>query len=273
MNYLDILADSLRYAPKRLLLSGGIGDFLVIESFCTDQNWEPVKTFINGSSAPLQVEQLLQTIPTFAPETTIFIEREPIPKRRYDGLAYRLRASRVPGIDHYNFWIFRSQVKRRKRHYRGSSFLTRDLGCTTSQFKLPKEYVVIFPTTNNHSKRHIRNFQPNDWIATKNILANYGLPGVVLGHQQQVEDKQLINLTGATSLLESIMILREAVGYIGIDSFLSVLAAKKFKEILAIKAINSHAYVCKEVYFAGAMIPYRKFLFRTIAKAFQSPLL
>ena len=59
-----------------------------------------------------------------------------------------------------------------------------------------------------------------------------------------------INLSGKTSIEESIEILKACNGYIGIDSFLSVFATKIFdKNNVIIKCYNKHGDIWKNVYW------------------------
>jgi ADP-heptose:LPS heptosyltransferase len=60
----------------------------------------------------------------------------------------------------------------------------------------------------------------------------------------------LINLNQQTDLIVSIEILKGAKGYIGVDSCLSVLAAKLFDEHLFVKSTDRHLLRWKHVYYA-----------------------
>jgi hypothetical protein len=130
--------------------------------------------------------------------------------------------------------------------YVGSSFLKYKL-CDLN-FNLPKDYIVCFPITNTFGTPSERNFSYEDYL-----YLEHDIPVVVLGRFNEWIDfsPNVINLNKQTSVLESIEILKGASGYIGVDSFLSVLAAKLFKtgEML-IKSINPHCYRHKSTYYA-----------------------
>ena len=111
-------------------------------------------------------------------------------------------------------------------------------------------YFVIVPFTTSLSA-NIRNFNYNDFEKTIKYLECNKKIGIILGKKEDYEkelqnfnNKLIINLINKTSLKESIEILLCAIGYIGIDSFLSVIASKYIrKENLFIKRINENSII------------------------------
>jgi hypothetical protein len=128
-----------------------------------------------------------------------------------------------------------------KLKYNGSSFLKYNLS-NIKKFNLPKKYIVILPFSTD-KRMHGRDFDEQDWINTFNFLREKNIKGVVINSGSDIvpESSLLINLTNLTKIEEAVEILKAAEGFIGIDSWLSILAAKIFNEpFLHIKSINPH---------------------------------
>jgi ADP-heptose:LPS heptosyltransferase len=140
--------------------------------------------------------------------------------------------------------------------YTDSSFLKHTL-CDVSKFVLPENYALICPYSND--KRIIgRDFDEQDWSGCTAILKRLGLDGVVINDNDEFVPEGLTNLSCQTSILESVEILKKSKAYIGVDSCLSVLAAKLFKQPnLLIKCKNQQCYDNAMCYFA----PHNEFSF------------
>ena len=141
--------------------------------------------------------------------------------------------------------------KLRNSHYFGSSFLKHKM-CDIDAFDLPKSYFVICPYSTDKREK-ARDFSNRDWAATFSILSNIKSKGVILntGNDKCPMSDSLINLTNKTTIKEAIEILKGADGYVGVDSSLSVLAAKLFNyPNLLIKSTNKHLINWKDIYYA-----------------------
>jgi hypothetical protein len=137
------------------------------------------------------------------------------------------------------------------------------------KFNLPDNFVLICPYTQDNRVNCIlcdrmhtetnnciatRNFTINDYYNTESILKKNKMIGVIVTDvESTLPDKikdSFINLSGKTSIEESIEILKLSSGYIGIDSFLSVFATKIFtNNNVIIKCYNKHAYEWKNIYW------------------------
>ncbi len=139
--------------------------------------------------------------------------------------------------------------KLKPEDYNGSSFLKNTL-CNLD-VSLPELFFVICPY--GTGKHENRNFNPQDWSIVVDFLKKRNLTGIILNDRIQsvaIHDN-LVDLSGKTSLLEAIEILKRAAGYIGVDSSLSVLAAKLFAtENIVIKTTNMHVTQWQRVYYA-----------------------
>lgn len=137
-------------------------------------------------------------------------------------------------------------------------------------FNLPDNFVLVCPYTQDnrldcilcnrcHAELHnciaTRNFTINDYYITEKILKKNNTFGVIVSKAQYINlpDKikdSFIDLSGKTSIEESIEILKLSSGYIGIDSFLSVFATKIFtNNSVIIKCYNKHGYEWKDIYW------------------------
>jgi hypothetical protein len=134
--------------------------------------------------------------------------------------------------------------------YRGSSFLAHRLADPPPA---PCPYAVIVPRSRGFGRWSGRDFDAGDWKRALGFLDAHDLAGLVLteGAEAIPASPRLVNLQGKTTLAESIELLKGATAYLGIDSCLSVLAAKLLPaERLAVKSTNNHAYQWARTYYA-----------------------
>ena len=137
------------------------------------------------------------------------------------------------------------------------------------KFNLPENIMLICPYTQDNrvqcilcDKMHTetnnciatRNFTIKDYYNTESILKSNKMIGVIVTDVESILPDEIkdsfINLSGKTSIEESIEILKACHGYIGIDSFLSIIATKIFdNNNVIIKCYNKHAYNWKDIYW------------------------
>lgn len=123
---------------------------------------------------------------------------------------------------------------------------------TLGEIPKPLSYIIVCPYTINDRRDSGRDFTAHDWEFLTNYLTKRKCFAVILniGDDPIPEHPLIINLANQTSFLESIEVLKRAKGYIGIDSSLSVLAAKLFNHPdLMIKSNNNHCYMWAGVYY------------------------
>jgi ADP-heptose:LPS heptosyltransferase len=111
---------------------------------------------------------------------------------------------------------------------------------------------VLCPfSTDKRSKE--RDFNAEDWNQTLKFLEQKDIKGVVINSGNDIVPKNsyLIDLSNLTKIEEAVEIVKAAKGYLGIDSWLSVLAAKVFNSLsLQIKSVNSHCLNNAAFYYA-----------------------
>lgn len=115
-----------------------------------------------------------------------------------------------------------------------------------NKFNLPEKYCVLFSKSTPN-----RYLDDNDKENASNILnLNLSMQGVLL-HEEIIDDynHNIINLTGQTTIEETIEIIKNASAYIGIDSYIAFLASQLLPENkLAIKA-NADEKLLKYFYY------------------------
>jgi ADP-heptose:LPS heptosyltransferase len=156
------------------------------------------------------------------------------------------------------------QIKHGALKYNNSSLINNKL-CSIDHLPLPVHYCVISPYSSDKRIR-TRDFTDDDWAATIYYLIKRNMTAVVLnsGNEYVPNNPCLINLSGKTSFVEAVEVMKKASGYIGIDSSMSVLAAKLFEyPNFMVKSQNDHCYSNKQIYYA----PQTKFNFLNTAIA------
>lgn len=121
----------------------------------------------------------------------------------------------------------------------------------TISVELPKNFIVIVPDSEH--KFVNRDFSKSDWGQTLAYLKKKDITGVILrksGTQAIPKTPYLLDLTGQTTFLETMEIMKKASGYIGIDSCLSVIASKLPYKVMKVKTINKHLLSWQQIYYA-----------------------
>lgn len=254
----------LREAPQRrnsVFLTGGIGDIFAVESFLTDVERESLVGIYYATSKQKMIEELWRSLPNY-PNLKVhsnvwsdfsafwcfcslgdcckFLKNKNV---KEDPNLSRVRdLSIIP---------FFERVKRGQFKYNNSSFLIHKL-CDVNHLQLPERYVAVCPYSSD-KRLAGRDFSSHDWSECLAHLKQLGVVGVVLnqGDDAVPVSEQLVDMTNKTTIVEAVEVLKGAEGYVGIDSSLSVLAAKLFKyPRLMIKSINNHCYQNISCYYA-----------------------
>lgn len=274
------------------IINGAIGDFLLFDSLLTNQIRKRIKKIIIWNPFhPINpkgklIEKMIKSNFDYNPKTEIKIINYP---KLNGGInpANNLRFSHDMGwlnstlnsiiksekLDHSKTFIQHRMFLESTKNYKSldyfkkmvkdskaeSSYITRRL--TNSIFKhdfMREKYCVIVPYTSPE-----RTFKPWDLSQTLKILNEVlKMPGIVLtGHKINIENKNIINLAQKTTINESIEITKNAAAYIGIDSFLSIIATECIPEnYIAVKAeffgINHPYFYNKIKYIKKIMYPF-----------------
>jgi len=243
-----------------VFLTGGIGDVIAVESFLSDWDRENIRTIFYATKKHQYIIDLFGSLNNFKKLKNHIVAWEDFSKflcffsledfliktkSNQKKIPIAIKKSRDLSIAK----IF-NEIKKNKLKYNQSSFLKYKLA-SIEKINLPDDFYVILPYTTD--KRIDRDFSNSDWNECIQILRNRNKIGVVLNSEYDKVPKEdcLLNLSGKTNIIESIEILKLSSGFMGIDSWLSVLASKLFEDDdIQIKSINQHCLSNAYCYYA-----------------------
>lgn len=244
-----------------IFLTGGIGDVLAIESFLNDTDRQNVDTIFYATNKRLYIQEIFTSLTNFpnlknhvnlwddfSKFWCFYSLEDYIRKARDWDVCFdkNVRLSKDLSISK----VF-DEIKKGNIKYTYSSVLQQKLA-DSSKFNLPESFVVILPCSTDKRIKQ-RDFNSFDWQETLKILRKNNLHGIILNTEMEEvpANDLLIDLSQKTTIAESIEILKSAKGYLGIDSWMSVLAAKLFETPnIQIKSHNSHCYDNAMCYYA-----------------------
>lgn len=234
---------------NKVLITGGIGDWFTIQSFL------PLKTEIKKIYfATRAFDILCPYISFFYPKVEMIslwndwrIRDCWYQKAEFDDIPEDWEE-----VKDLSILRFFPEVRQGIWKYQGLKLLD-----TNINFDLPEKFITVVPDSGN--KYGDRDFNENDWKELINFLNKNDLFGVVLRKSRNPIKKhdKIIDLSNITDLKESLAIMQKSIGYVGIDSCLSVIATKLDYKILIIKTNNKHLMDYKDVYY----IPKKEFSF------------
>lgn len=243
---------------RLIVLTGGIGDVLALESFMSDDHRKSIKKIYYATRAADQCKeifaQLSKTFPSLEKQESVWTDFS-------QKFAFYSKAEVSEHLDNppedwhlaidWSIYHKFCQIEENRFKYSGSSVLKTKMA-DISQMKLPKNYLVICPYSGNNPDMRDRNFTDADWQEVERYLYEHNLRAVIIGQGDfdKPKSKYLVDLTNKTSLPQAIEVLKKAKGYVGIDSCLSVLAAKLFDEHLFVRSSNEHLLNWKHIYYA-----------------------
>jgi ADP-heptose:LPS heptosyltransferase len=236
-----------------ILVTGGIGDFIALESHMNNDLRKRIKRIYLATRADQTIEQLARPIFNEADIVKIFSDYTKMTFYQKTEVAAHLKAIKCPfpsdwrSVEDWSILVKFDEINRGKYRYHGTKIFDHINDCFDWD-----NYIVVCPMTNTERDTG-RDFDQKDWQDTINRLEITNKTGIVIaGERVEVPNHhKLINLSGQTSLFESIGILKKATGYIGIDSFLSILAAQRFNPPnILVKSINPHLYKYSNIYYA-----------------------
>lgn len=201
------------------LVCNGLGDWFVIDSLLTETEKKALSVvWLAGQSAlfvrdainlayPRVKVQLLDHLNTYGSATNVQRRFPHVPK---------------DAIDLSIHTVFPSL-----RDFQGSSYervvMERD------RYELPEKYYAI--QDRSCYKNEKRNYTKDDWKRAKEFLYQQQAQGVLLYHEKiEKIPEGIIDWTGST-LQNSIAVIKYSQGFIGVDSSMSILAAKLNKQV------------------------------------------
>lgn len=246
---------------RAILFTGGIGDVFTLEAMFTPEFRGELETIYYACPNWRKIKEMFDSLPNF-PRLKSHIALRSGQKVYYERAGVEKALGPIPA-DVEDWSILPIFPKRLP--YLGSSFLVHRIAKPTP---IDGPYVVVVPRSRGFGGWDDRDFNERDWRTCTDFLERRNLRGAVLvSSREPIPDHpRLIDMQGKTSLAESVELLKSAAGYMGIDSCLSVLAAKLFPaQRLSIKSVNMHASQWATAYYA----PWTTFDF--VAPRLQEP--
>ncbi len=233
-------------AGEAILITGGIGDFIAVEGQLSPEERERVGVVYYAAPAAAEIETLFRALPNYPRLTrhvtlptggTVLYERAEV-----EAVVGQVLPERVQDLS----------IRKRfplLRPYVGSSLLLTALAAVDVP---DRPYVVVVPHSTWFSPAG-RSFDDGDWGRLFQALESHDLAGVVLCRDRVAipSHPRLIDRQGELTILQSVEVLKRAAGYMGIDSWASVLAAKLFPACrMSVKNTWAHGFENRYSYWA-----------------------
>lgn len=251
----------------KVLITGGIGDFIATESHWQQKFRDQITHITLGCLHNKEIQNLLLLCKPSFPNleyVDFFYNEFPPPSKVHEKmpnitniLINKIRELTAQGILDYSLTNSFERICTERETYVGSSLLKNQL-CSIEEFNLPDRYYFICP--HSLKARSERQFCDKDWRTTLTLLKYNNVAGVVVTQDVLAVpyDDNLIVLRNKTTIAEACEMIKKAKGFIGIDSFSATLAAQLDLETYLVKSVNSRTYAWKKnIYFA----PHKTFNF------------
>lgn len=256
---------------RSILITGGIGDFIALEPYILSQRTGISQIYLatRGSG------EIAEIVRKAYPEVTLKNVVPNFPRHKYSFISYeecfaymREKKIRIPSDfttsqDCSILKIF-PQIEKNGLEHMTSRLLLNEF-TNIKNFCLPEKYVAMVSASLRdaiHASRG-RNLLPHE---ITNIKSRLTLPIVCIYCECKQRDPDIIHLP-KTNIFESIEILKNSCGYVGIDSWLSVVAGWIFDEKkMVVKCINEHGIRNKNCYWPKLRNP--SFLYENLGDSF-----
>ena len=248
-----------------ILFTGGIGDVIALASYMPLEYRQSIKSVYWAAFRGSTLRPLFSGLPDFQKARHVVLKHD-----WSDGPLYNLSqvetatGKSLVNVEDWSIEAKFPEIAKGLWSYQGCPFLAAPLADPVPE--LPDRYIVIQGATSQNAEdfQTLRNLAPFEWRAIDRDLERQGLVGVVLdvaGPPLPLRSPRLLDMRGLT-LASSIDVLKDerCCGYWGIDSFLAILATRRFPdrpEALRIRAKNRHYHMWKWIYAA----PYTYFPF------------
>lgn len=236
-----------------VLFTGGVGDFIAVESFISDVERNLVGQVFLATRAHREIRSLIERGAVFPSAPRIVSLHDDWSdvfctyswdhfKTLVTQEGWDVNVATVPPLLDYSIVYAFDQIASGKRTYRFSNLLSRRLA-DVSGFGLPEDYAVIHPYSSNDRRGGSRDCTPGEWDAIIDHLRRSRRVGVVLLNSEDYvpDDPYLVNLANKTTIAESVEVVKGCREFIGVDSCFSVVAARMLpEERLTIRSTHAH---------------------------------
>lgn len=241
---------------NKIIITGGIGDFLAVDSFMSAEERAKITGVVLITRASEGISKAILSNPEWSKKSVEVVHFDWTKRfcffAKEEALAVTGTSNLHGQASDYSIGAIFGQIKQNRRTYHYSSFMANTVA-NIDRFDLPQRYIAICPQSINDRNNPNRSLESEDWQYILDFLRQTKQKGVILnlGRAQLPSDPSLIDLSDSTSLPEAIEIVKRSSGYLGIDSSLSVIASKtlNYPDII-VKSNNSHLMNNKEIYYA-----------------------
>ena len=247
---------SLKYD---VLITGGIGDYIAVESHLFADKKDLINQIVLATRG---VNEITNLIKLCYPELKVISLFEKFPEDRYHFDHWNQLKEYLDSINHsyihnkkYRLVDFSiaevfPRIHKSEILPKYSAILS-DKKIDIKKFDLPSIYVSIVTVSNRDPNRDQQNRQMSEEEidCVRKMCETKNLKIVCVYCNCKNPDPNIIHIKNS-SVEESVEIIKKSSGYIGIDSFLSVIAAQKFiNNNIKIKSKNGHCYDNRRCYY------------------------
>lgn len=213
---------------KNIVHTTGIGDFLAIDAYFNDLEKSKIENifFINDISKQKNIKNIIKKSKKYNPNIN-FINLDSHYLDYWDdrrNIIHKNKINLKNTLVDFEF-IWGTSEYKETRNLKNYFFAKENL-TKIEKFNLPEKFCVLVTYTNPE-----RLFDKRDWIQAMKILNFLKIKGIILGQKDKLnlKNKNIINLNKKTSIVEAIEITKKCSFYLGIDSFLSIVASSHLK--------------------------------------------
>lgn len=246
----------------RLCFTGGLGDVLALECFLPAETRQNLTEILWATRRGAELAELWGCLPAEAYPSLVrhtVLSPDWSQRHAYLSLGQVFRDFRDLGMVDVEDWSIMErfpQINSGRLTEAGSSFLRYPVAELPAALP-PRYYVCQAHTPQNPADhRKMRDFGARDWWGLIGKLRGEGVPAVLLDFDRTAEvppSEWLVDWRGRTTLAESVEVLKNAVGYVGIDSWLAALACRLFQPPhLLIRSRNPQYLEQSRAYCGGA---------------------
>ena len=275
-NLKNIIYNIFKFGPNNfIIITGGIGDFLILDSFFS---FSCRKNIIFISKQSIRLKKLMEDYNGPKKYFAYYFNFSLLNKPGFENSEELLnnipiwKKLRVPIVNIKEFFpIIRNNLN--GKLILNDNYLNKIMKTNIKQmFGLPETYAVICPFTEdrridcihcNHPHRGFqkkckltRNFIHEDYMNILPFLKKNNLIGVILSTEkinilEEGYKDSIINFSSyKISLINCMEIIKQSSYYFGIDGVFSTIANKVLeKENVFIKCNNKHGFINKDIYW------------------------
>jgi hypothetical protein len=261
---------------NKILITAGLGDFVVLDAFMTNEEKRNVNEIYFASRARYAIETLIDAAPIFPNlQKKVIIWDEWGNTSDPDKIFAIVSKEQLASYNNSHNWgldlnilndvVDRSiycvfpEILKGDRKLNQSSLLKLKLA-NIEKFNLPENYGIINPYSPSDRQNGKRDFTQAEWmVALQYLEKNKQYAAVINCSDDYIPNHELlINLNYLTTPPEAVEVCKKGKFYIGLDSWIPALMTKFLEEKnLFIKTNNEHYIRYLPIYCA----PYTNFYF------------